>query len=661
MNIVKSILEKWADVTGYNPEQTKFNLLSSNYEFHRCGERIEQLLKFDSSGVFAVLYAKASFETICKGLTCKLLDILKNPDGTKEYQDIWDMFNCPEMIEVENNAIHNIIRLTNIKPAIGEADKEHELDQFRDSVEYIAEEFTKCKMECFSMQPGTRIADDLKFMTTLNVFNTTTECVLNIERSPDGIYLCYITDFNSAGGYFGYFIKSGPNILSLNDRISESFVGQHTRSRNNRFIEQKKWHIFPYDELVTPEGRDYLGYSKSLVCEVKPRDIREFKSNNTYPIMLSAFLIMKRYSGCMIDDIVDGNEVEQVYIDSLLKQNVSSEEVSAIIPVTGNSLVIATNTNIPMYNFTNDNVVSNELQSKYHFRTEENKGKRHTGTYTDANKILIDNYGQGFKLRPLEVMHRQWPKLKEGTSGSSDIIVSEFIGPKEQIEMEFYRQSRMQLRDHVLKGMQQSYHDVGGYEGIREWYRAALLNNIDNICNMVVDTYIEYLDGNFTPYRIHDFSIPCGDDMKIAILSGEKSHWISSVDHFFLLNKGKDGSRKYSQNKYDLYECPVTDNTANIWFVFIPNTFKNIEKLTGIEVPKILKGFKYSGSNDGFAVGNPLISSTDPIGHIENPFEYRGRYYRDEFPGISPVTFNATLGFSKRGLNKLVKERKQNR
>lgn len=408
-NIVEQILRKWMKVSGYDREQTKFNLLSSNYEFHRCGERIEQLLKFDDSGVFAALYAKASFETICKGLTCKLIDILKNPDGTKEYQDMWDMFNCSEMVEVENNAIHNIIGLTNIKPAIGEADKEQELDQFRDSVEYIAEEFTKCKMECFSMQPGTKIADDLKFMTTLQIFNTTTECVLNIEKSPDGIYLCYITDFNSAGGYFGYFIKSGFNILSFNDRINESFVGEHTRSRNNRFIEQKKWHIFPYDELVTPEGRDYLGYAKSLVCEVKPRDIREFKSNNTYPIMLSAALIMKRCSGCMIDEIVDGKEVEQVYIDSLLKQNVSSEEVSALVPVTGSSLVIAANTNIPMYNFTTDNVISNELQSRYHFRTQENKGKRHTGTFTDVNKILIDTYGEGFELKPLEVMRRQWP------------------------------------------------------------------------------------------------------------------------------------------------------------------------------------------------------------------------------------------------------------
>lgn len=656
INIAEKVLNKWIEITKYDSAQENFNLLSSNFEFHRCGERIKQLLKFDSSGVFATLYAKASFETICKGLSCKLIDILNNPDGTKEYQDMWDTFNCPEIIEVENNAINSIIRLTNIQPAIGDIDKEYELNLFRDSVEYIAEEFTQCEVEFFSMQSGTEVADDLKFMTTLQIFNTTTECILNIERSPDGIYLCYITDFNSAGGYFGYFIKSGPNILSLNDRISERFIGEHTRSRNNKFIEKKKWHIFPYDELVNPEGEDYLGYPKSLVCEVKPRDIREFKLNNTYPIMLSSLLIMKRYSGCMIDDIVDGQEVKQVYIDSLLKQNVASKEVSALVPLTGDSLIITTNNNISMYKFTSDNVRSNELQSKYHFNSEENKGKRYTGNYTDVNKILIDIYGDGFELNPFEVMHRNWPQLTDGTSGSSDTVVSEFIGPKECIEMEFYRQSRMQLKDHIIKGMQIAYQQAEGYEGIRKWYRYKLIENIQSLKQMAVEWYIDYLDGKVTSYDLQPFCIPANDELQVSLIQGNSVNAVPHISYDFVLNKGRFRHRNYNEYRYDSYNCLVTDNTANIWFVFIPNTWKNIEKLIGTEVPKILKGFKYSGSDYG---GNPLISSCDPIGFIDNPFQYKVRdinRYRELFPDCDDIDFNCAIGFSKRGLNKLVKE-----
>ena len=656
MTIIEQILEHWVHVAEYDSNQKQFNLLSSNYAFHRCGERIEQLLKFDSSGVFAALYAKASFETICKSISCKLLDLLKNPEGMKDYQDMWDMFNSPEMIDVENNAIRNIIRLTNIKPAIGEVNNEQEIDRFRDSVEYIAEEFTKCNIECFSMRPGTKIADDLQFMTTLQVFNTTTECVLNIERSPDGIYLCYITDFNSAGGYFGYFIKSGFNILSFNDRINESFVGEHTRSRNNRFIEQKKWHIFPYDELVTPEGRDYLGYSKSLVCEVKPRDISWFKSNNLYPIMLSAALIIKRYSGCMIDDIVDSKEVKQVYIDSLLKQNVASAEVSALVPVTSNSLIITANANIPMYEFTSSNVVSNELQSRYHFRSEENKGKRYTGTYTDVNKILIDIYGEDFELKPLEVMHRQWPQLTDGSSGSSDTVVSEFIGPKEQMELEFYRQCRMQLRDHIIRGMQVAYQEAGGYEGVHEWYRRKLLDNIDTLREMAVDWYIQYLDGNVTSCALNHWSIPAGKDLEVHLATGEQGYWAPWLNCDYVMNVGKAGS-----SSYGLYECPITGNTANMWFVFVPNTWQNIEKLIHSEVLKILKGFVFSGNDYG---GNRLISSCDPIAFIENPFQCsvtQKELYSKIFPKYDMISFQCAVGFSKRGLNKLVNKRLNDR
>lgn len=156
-----------------------------------------------------MIYAKCAFETICKGLTCNVLDVLKNPSSLLGCREIWDMFNCPEMTALEHDAIQNIAKLTSINPAIGELDVAKELDMFRDSIEYIAEELMKCKLEFYSMQPRTRFRKDLKFNATLYVFNTTTECVLNIEKSPDGIYLCYITDFNSSGGYFGYFIKSG--------------------------------------------------------------------------------------------------------------------------------------------------------------------------------------------------------------------------------------------------------------------------------------------------------------------------------------------------------------------------------------------------------------------------------------------------------------------
>ena len=644
-NLIATILKKWLEVSEYSPEQKEFNLLSSNFRFHECGNRIQQLLKWDSSGIFAVLYAKASFETICKGIVCNLLDFLNHPAGLKDYQDIWNMFNCPEMADIEHKAIHNIVRLTSSNPAVGELDSENELAIFRDSIEYIAEELLKCNLEFYSMQPRTRFQKDLKFNSSLFVFNTTTECVLNIEKSPDGIYLCYITDFNSCGGYFGYFIKSGPNILSINDRIDESFVGEHTIRRNNRFIEDKKWHIFPYDELITSEGRDYLGYAKSLICEVRPREIQRFNPDNIYPIMLSAALIMKRFANADVDELVNKDNIQRVYIDSLLNQNVSSEVIKAIVPVTASSLIIQTNQSIPIRSFNADNVLSNELQSQYDW-SSETEGRRHRGTYKDVNKILIDLYGQGFELDKSKVMQRNWPQL---TDGASDTVVSEYIGPSDKIELEYYRQSRLQLKEHIIRGMQTAYLDAGGYDRIKQWYVEALRQNEDALIQMAVDWYIKYLNNEVSSYSIDSFGITTSDNLQVSIRERESGYLASRLIREFIINV-------QSQNNYDLYKCPITGNVANVWFIFVPNTWQNIEKLAGQDVPKILKGFKYSGPEYG---GNNLINSCDPIAFIHNPFESNVKSdYNNIFVGRRSMDFSMAIGFSKRGLNKLVRQRK---
>lgn len=55
------ILERWAQYTKFDPEQTRFNLLTSEYTLNRCNKRIQELLSnYDPSGTLAVVYAKTS-------------------------------------------------------------------------------------------------------------------------------------------------------------------------------------------------------------------------------------------------------------------------------------------------------------------------------------------------------------------------------------------------------------------------------------------------------------------------------------------------------------------------------------------------------------------------------------------------------------------------
>lgn len=651
MLFVKDLLNKWFEIAKYDENQTSFNLLSENYAFHQVCKRMTELLKFDDSGVFSLLYAKASFETICKDLTFNVFDYLTRPGCLDEYVSMWLDFNCFQMVEIESATIQNIIRLTNMNPVIGESDNQKELNIFRDSIEYIAEELTQCKSEAFYVESGTKISNDIKFKTTLNVFNTTTECILSIENKPDGLYLCYISDFNSIGGYFTYVLKSGRNIISINDRVDENFVGMHTKSRNNRFIENKNWHIFPYKEIVSLQGQDYLGYAKSLVCNVESKEISELSPNAVYPIMLAATLILKKYCGKSVDTLLSDSVITQVYIDSLLYTNIDTTEVKSLMVVSSDKSMVCAHNSELKFNFNSKAIKDNSLQSKFNYHHKDNNS-RYTGTYTDANKILIDTYADDFVLNSDKIMRRSWPQLTDGNSDASTVI-SEFIGPVDKIELEYYRQSRMQLKYHILAGMQVAYQEAGCYEGVKEWYKNAIHKNIDNIKNMAVDFYIE--NGGQLVSDISPYSIPCGDRMSISICADESGWCQPRVLYDFVLNEGKPHKSGHMYYPPESYYCPVTQNTANIWFIFEPNTFENIQLLAGQEVPKILKGFKYSG----VSAGNPIINSVDPVGFIHNPFENNvPTEYNELFPKHQSCNFSVAIGFSKRGLNQLVKERK---
>ncbi len=641
MSIVEDVLSKWADVAEYNPDQKQFNLLSSNYAFHRCGERIKQLLTFDNSGVFAALYAKASFESISKDIQCKLIDLLEHSGALTKYQEFWSIATSVEMQELEQNLISKIVTSTTVHKVIGELDREHEMNIFRDSVEYIAEELIGCRVECFSMQQGTRINKDIQLMKVVKKFNTTSECILTLEHALDGMYLCYISEYDSAGGYFSFMIKSGKNILSVCDRVPERFVGQHTHSRNNRWIEDKKWHIFPYKDIVNPEGTDYLGYAKSLVCKVSEKDISTLSVDSIYRCLLSSFLLLTRYRDKLIDDIVDGTTVEKVYIDSLLSHNIIEGQNKALVPLTENSMICSDHTNIELYDFTSENVASNELQSRYDWH--QPNASKHNGSYPLDNMFMIEKFGNGFTLEKNKYLERKWPEL---TDGKDVEVVAEFIGSREKIELECYRNYRQQLCDHIINNMVKAYNDAGGYKGVVKWYKDSIFENKQFIIDYVTQWYKQYQEGKVQNYEIHPFTIACSSDVVVSCSEGHDAFYSFRVDREFILNK--------PSGRYD-YACPITGTTANVWFCIEPCSSANIQLFTGKELPQILEGFVFSG-REGFSAGNPLISSCDPISFIGNPFEHRCRE-RDRFENARQFQFKFAIGFSKRGLNKLLRER----
>ena len=58
MTYAQSVVEKWLSFSKYDPEQKRFDMLSSNYVMHNATKLMEQISEFDPSCTISALYAK---------------------------------------------------------------------------------------------------------------------------------------------------------------------------------------------------------------------------------------------------------------------------------------------------------------------------------------------------------------------------------------------------------------------------------------------------------------------------------------------------------------------------------------------------------------------------------------------------------------------------
>lgn len=99
---IQEILSRWFEFSGYDPNQHKFNLLSSEWDYHKAGDRISALLRdYEPSGALAVLYAKQVFKKAMQDTRIRLWDILDKPEELKEYQAAYADFHSPVVLEGE--------------------------------------------------------------------------------------------------------------------------------------------------------------------------------------------------------------------------------------------------------------------------------------------------------------------------------------------------------------------------------------------------------------------------------------------------------------------------------------------------------------------------------------------------------------------------------
>lgn len=666
------LLGKWFEFSGYDKNQHTFNLLSNEYEYHKAGERIEILLdEYDPSGVLAVIYAKGVFRKSLQDARVKLWDVVSKPEDFDVYRQAYDDFYSDEVLAAESfyaNAMQEIIQKIVGHPMLGERDLGEETNVIADSVDRVVENISKLKTDIYLQ--GGEFGPIKNYATSVLVFPTLAQCVCALEKSEDGMYLCYITIGNRADGYFGFFVKNNGNLLSFNERPDEAYPGQHQRSRNARWSESKAYDIFPYGEMMTFGDYDYKGYSNSHSINKDKLDLFSFGASVYTPIVLAMLLLGNKVSSNKVKGDI-------VYIDSLLPENLQHAQIA-----NGGKELVAVNNSLMVnrmqtfqLGFTADDVISGAANEKFNYG-EANKGYsyKELGSFPPQTpdsyaQMLIDLYGDGFTVDMNGFLASESHKLmlppgesdQTLTTDKGEIPPAEFVGTERRLQLEAYRKARKQYADFIQSKMMEEYIRFGGADAMQKWWDTQIANRKAEFESICVQLYLQNNVAAWEKPKDFVYGREVEQDWDWETSRAVSHHDVTVQVYPDTKYKAPSGGGTFLC-PCDLYESTGYDYEGgpkcSIWFIFCPTDWRQLEFLAGCEVPKIAKGWSTHGHP---YVGNSILDAVDAVADIENPIhELNVRYgCYDEAKLGRRVHFNFLIGFSKRRLAALIKHAKK--
>lgn len=637
----EEIIQHWLKYSEYDPDQKSFNLLSANYRMNRICEGMKKILAFDPSGTLAILYAKRGFLQMCEDVRITMLDVLGSPESFAEDKEMWDIFNSPDIAVFEEeflNRLDALVTQTVPTKQLGERNRDAERLSLSRSIEFVVEEMTGLREDLFLR--GGVLGPITHFSTHIHAFDSLAQCLLALESAQDGMYLCYVASNGTADGNFGFYIKSNGSLLSVNERVNEAYPGQHKCTRNGRWQDAKKVNLFPYHYIFDYMDHDYKGYPGKQVISDEKLGFFALGADVYIPLLISMILLGEKYAG------TDPSGMELKYVDSLLPKNIA-------LPTPGTqALVVSNKSALAAVNagyeptVTTDDIITNRYGKKYKLAPENRRNSETIGTAHHPNdvELFTQLYGEGFVLNTDKLLLAD-PLLKALPAeelAKTDLTPNcEFVGTRERLDLIAYQQGRAQLAAYIRSRMLEEYEQFGGVSGVNAWLQESIRKNAERLYSLCAQKYIEKKDVN---------GQGAGEnrEKRLDIIYFEESSLIQGYcQEAYPLNKPKMQVNCYGgATKSGKWLCPITYSVASMYFQFYPNNWRDLEFLFGEgNVPKAVIGWR----NDGhFCYGNPLLNVTDPVTEIGTLLEDREIRWR--------VDFSFRIGFSKRGLAKLVAE-----
>lgn len=620
------ILNEWASVLEFNPDQKSFHLGNFSLNIHIAGETMKKLIeKFDESGEISVLYAKQFYMNYLKHLSIKLFDLFESDsDDLKIYRNLYNTMHNDDVKTIENRWVTVVSTILH-RLGIHLISNQFDTSVLYSNISDIVNDITKCNVDVFGK--GDITHSNFIYCTTIQIFNTLAECILNLSSSSNGMYLCYISLDGKPDGYFTYIYKCGYTMISINDRVNESYRGQHNKSRNNRWMEYKCYNMFPYKLIEYGDERDYKGYATSMKLSKDVSLSLGDQGIDASKIILTMIILQN-----FIENKMDFDEYELSYSDILLSSNRSK-----LLDSTSTGIMTLKENEIVQYHDSVDFHIS---------KNDVINGLRNTDPIIEKNKYSDFKYS----AESSESVKDVFPEFNFDESNILSIRdenQAEFIGTYSKMREQAYMDARKQFATYCRKQIASRYLEVGGMKFFNDWFRIALRLHVNDVKNAAVRKYTSGTRNGF------DYCSQSTDPDFMYSIRVDIDNYGPSADIYMC-------NRKY--DNHDAFVCPITGNVANVWFKFRVRSANDLKELLGTDdcIPELLKMFK----SDRDYHTNNLLSPHDALAVVGSPIEDY-MWNSDEMKSVRKQLnesdydnhrLECCIGFSKRGLNKLVKD-----
>lgn len=640
------LLNYWLNLTKFDENQTSFNIFSNDWEFNSKNKNLITFFnEWDQSGTIPILYTKFLFNNIVKTKSFTIFDLLENKiENINEFKNLYHQFNSDEFKEIEKNFIEifeSILAQLNTPKLIGNLDTNILLS----CATNILEEVLKLKIDVY--KKGSIVKPFTNFSNQIHVFETLSQCLLTLENSLDGVYLCYISKNNSPDGYFGFYIKNNGNLFSINERLEERYIGQNKSKRNHRYAEDKAYELFPY-EIFDFQGEDYKGYATEHKIDKTKLTFDHIDVKSLMNIIIMFYLLNAKYSNKMV-------EGEEVYINSLFDVNVRTAidfNKNELVPYSNSSVLVKQHKDFEI-KFDKQYYLNGSLCNQFN----RSSGKKYNeyGLFQNINQGMVEKFGQDFDIEASlkDIFETDRTKLLLDSDIGSEIKVkddyvfdNEFIGNRNQLELQAFFMSRKKLANHIIDKQLESFRKFGGLEKLKEWYENLLISNIEIIKEKCIEVYKNREAGKV--------NLHCGINNEHEInFSWVKYSNLDEKDNYYLLGSSKCNNINHIKYPYtwgDKIQNKDLDNQKESFhfFKFIMINLKHLEEFFKIGFPDFCEGYYCPCHDFKPYTGNSILDLVDPVDELYSILNYKNN--KETF-----FNFDFYIGFSKSNFNRMLK------